>query len=434
MSFVLSSCKDDEPFVKPKLSVEAATKSVAESAGTIDIVVQLDKAFSSDITIDYTLGGTATEGSAASADYQVTGTLGEVKILSGQTTGKITLAIVQDQLFEGDETIEIRLKDVDSDNIAITTDDKIVVTITDDDSRAKISFASATMTASEDNRSILVQFNLDKAVSSDVTVLYAVSGTAVDSVAGSASTSDNLLSDYQIKGTKGQFTITAGQTTASMKIKSYSDFYLEDDETIILTLQSAGTQVELGAIAETTITLDQEDGKIIALFWDDTYTTVDMDLFLWIGDPGTAVADLSFIALSAFAGFEGPEFVFIPSVVTDADVGMSYTYYAGDVEPMNFTVQFIDFVDGVSEGAATRDIFMASYNKVNINVWDNQTTGIDPIIVQTVSITGGVYGTASTISIPVAGSRFASPELPAHVGKQGNLSMSSKQIQKMLRK
>ena len=63
-SLVLSSCKDDEPFVKPKLSLDESTMTVNEAAGTIEVDFVLDKAYSSDITIEYDLGGTATEGSA----------------------------------------------------------------------------------------------------------------------------------------------------------------------------------------------------------------------------------------------------------------------------------------------------------------------------------------------------------------------------------
>ena len=39
----LSSCKDDEPFVKPNLSVNTETLTVNEGAGTVEVEVVLDK-------------------------------------------------------------------------------------------------------------------------------------------------------------------------------------------------------------------------------------------------------------------------------------------------------------------------------------------------------------------------------------------------------
>ncbi len=86
------------------------------------------------------------------------------------------------------------------------------------------------------------------------------------------------------------------------------------------------------------IKVNQQDGKVIALFWDeaDVDATIDMDLFLWIGDLGAAVADLELISLSASDDTEGPEVVFIPAVIKEVKFGVSYTYYAGTVTPMDF--------------------------------------------------------------------------------------------------
>ncbi|MDH4092529.1 MAG: hypothetical protein OEV74_21705 [Cyclobacteriaceae bacterium] len=426
MNLVLSSCSNDEPFVKPKLSMAKSAITVNEAVGTIDVEVKLDKAFSSDITAQYTLGGTAIEGSSAQSDYQIIGSIGDVDIKSGQTTGVIKLSINPDAIFEGNETIEIRIKDVDSDQIDITTDDKIVITINDDDVRAKLAFTSATASANEEDRNIAVQVTLDKALLTDITVQYSLSGTATDSVAGAVSTTDGIFPDYQAKGTVGQFTIPAGQTTGTIVIKAYSDFYLEDDETIIITLLGAGNQVEIGAIASTEITLVQENGRAIALYWDPAYTTVDMDLFLWIGDVGTPAAELDGpIAFSAFADFEAPEIVFVPSAVTDATFGMSYNYYEGDEDPMDFEVDFVDFVDGVFTVAETS---AASYTLANVNPWDDQVNGIEPIVVQTFDVVAGVYSKPSAITVPTAGSRVASPAFSPTIAKQHKLTTPSRRI------
>src|SRR5688500_6098908 len=179
----LSSCKDDEPFVKPNLSVGEETDSYAEGVGTIEVEVVLDKGAPADITIEYDLGGTA----LSPADYSIVGQEGEVEIAKGATSGTISIQIVSDAIFEGNETIEISLEDVDSDDVVITNDDETVVTITDDDTQVLASFAVTTLSVNEEDGFdglLEIVVNLDNAPASDVTVQYEIKGTAIDSLYG----------------------------------------------------------------------------------------------------------------------------------------------------------------------------------------------------------------------------------------------------------
>src|SRR4051812_29305142 len=65
----LSSCKKDEPYVKPKLSFSSATQTVVESDDSVNVVVKLDKAADKDFTITYSLTGTAKEKATVAKDY-----------------------------------------------------------------------------------------------------------------------------------------------------------------------------------------------------------------------------------------------------------------------------------------------------------------------------------------------------------------------------
>ena len=55
----LSSCKDDEPPVPPKLSFAESAMTVNEDAGVIEVELVLDKPYSRDLNVEYNLGGTA---------------------------------------------------------------------------------------------------------------------------------------------------------------------------------------------------------------------------------------------------------------------------------------------------------------------------------------------------------------------------------------
>src|SRR5688572_17987424 len=92
----LSSCKDDEPFVKPNLSVSTDAFTVLENAGTVQVEFVLDRGAPGDITIEYSLSGTA----ISPADYTIVGTEGEVQIANGQTSAVVQLQIVSDANYE----------------------------------------------------------------------------------------------------------------------------------------------------------------------------------------------------------------------------------------------------------------------------------------------------------------------------------------------
>lgn len=145
---VISSCNkdDDEPPAKPKLSFASTTMEVNEADGIIEIEIKLDKEASEDITIEYELDGSAIERSTVSNnswDYEdITDEAGEIEIQEGETSGIIELAIRSDALIEDanlntdplePETIEIKITDVSSEDIEITNDDEIEISVVQED-------------------------------------------------------------------------------------------------------------------------------------------------------------------------------------------------------------------------------------------------------------------------------------------------------------
>jgi hypothetical protein len=135
--FVLSSCKDDEPATPPQLSFAAKTLTVKESDANPQIQIVLDKAASEDLEIEYSIKGTAkddvTAGTTSPADYEVVSDYKKVEIPKGETVGIIELDLYSDSDFEDDETIELAIEEVSSDNVEITRDDDMVITVTQED-------------------------------------------------------------------------------------------------------------------------------------------------------------------------------------------------------------------------------------------------------------------------------------------------------------
>src|SRR5690606_24377515 len=220
-----------------------------------------------------------------------------VQIAQGSTTGTIEINIVDDAIFEGNETIVISLEDVRGGEATITRDDETVITIEENDQQITLSMETAEFTVNEDDGDIAVKVNLSTALTQDLTVKYTLSGSATD--AETAATQQNPLPpqfwDYFIDlETAGQFVIPQGQTSVEIPITVFLDFNFENDETIVITLSEAGNGVQISENNKTTITIEQQNGKVIALVWDEDYDDVDMDLFLWdMGDDEQPLLGLS---------------------------------------------------------------------------------------------------------------------------------------------
>lgn len=428
-----SSCKDDEdPPAKAILEFSSATKTVSEGEDNVKANIVLDKPAPADVIVSYSLEGNATRKlGSVPGDYEIVGTAGEVEIAKGESTGEIVLNILEDTSLELDEKIVITIDDVSSSQVEIGTDDQMEITITGG-GNVTASFAAAALTVNEGDDGIHeLVVNLNAAAAFDVTVEYTIKsfldangdfvpGTAIDSLIGTTEEYPSEYWDYYVDSeTVGELVIPAGETSGIIGINVYSDFIWEDDDKIELTL-TASTGVTVGATPTMTVTIEQEDGKIVELDWTNgASTAADMDLFLWVTVPDNEGNPVQVPFASAVnPSDEGPETRIIPNAFsnglltelgeTTLEYGASYVYWGGTQTPLQFTVTLGNLVAGVPSEI---DTYNGTYTLANINEWDNQTTGTDPIIVQTFEYTGGNLANISDITIPTTGSRVRSAEI-----------------------
>jgi hypothetical protein len=136
-SLLFSSCKEDEPPAKPKLSFDKSSLTVNESDGEIEIKLKLDKGAFEDFTIAYELTGTAVDkvsaGTTKAYDYEITSDYLETEIVKDDSIGIIKIKLYSDLTIEEDEMIQISIKDVDTENIEITRNDDIKITVKQED-------------------------------------------------------------------------------------------------------------------------------------------------------------------------------------------------------------------------------------------------------------------------------------------------------------
>jgi hypothetical protein len=218
--------------VLPTLTIGNA--SASEAAGTMTFNVTLSEISDSDVTVGYT---TKAGAAAAGSDYSTTS--GTLTIKAGSTSGVITVAIVNDAVYEGNETFSVVLSNPTNATIAATTG---TGTIVDDDTLPMVSINNAS--AKENAGVIAFTVTLSKASESDVTVYFSTTdGTAV---AGSDYT------EYS-----GSVVIAAGQTSAVVNIALTNDTTYESNETFLVGLSSAaGATVASGT---GTVTIIDDD-------------------------------------------------------------------------------------------------------------------------------------------------------------------------------
>jgi hypothetical protein len=87
----------------PHISFTLASQSAGENAGVVTLVAQLSAVSGRDVTLPFTLGGTAQLGS----DYAISGS--PLVIPAGQGSGSISITIVNDPLHEPDETVIVSM-------------------------------------------------------------------------------------------------------------------------------------------------------------------------------------------------------------------------------------------------------------------------------------------------------------------------------------
>ena len=166
-------------------------------------------------------------------------------ISAGDTTGTITIAsIVEDSLDEADETVIVTLSSPS--NATLGSNSVHTYTITDNDSTPTVDFNTTSSNGAESVASKAITVDLSAASGQDVTIDYAVTGTATGSGTDYTLANDTL-------------TIPASSTTGTITIAGIIDDLLDEaDETVIVTLSSP-SNATLGSASVHTYTITDND-------------------------------------------------------------------------------------------------------------------------------------------------------------------------------
>lgn len=225
-------------FVPPTVSFTLARQTVDESieGKQISVEVRLSHASPEDITVPFSVGGTAEQ----AIDYTISGS--PVTIPAGGASEEIVITIIDDALDENDETVVITMGTPT--NATKGSPSTHVVTIVDDDDGPSVYFALESQSVVETAGLLQVFVQLSAASGLDITVPFIHTGTAEEGV------------DYSVAGSP--VLIPAGSFGAEITLTVIDDNLIEPDEQVTITLENP-TNAALGSPVSHTIRIKDDD-------------------------------------------------------------------------------------------------------------------------------------------------------------------------------
>ena len=231
---------------RPTVAFAAATSTSSESAlGAVQVSVSLSTQSGANTVLTIVENGSSTATLGTDFNY-VTGP--NLTIPAGSLSANITLNMVQNLIYEGNETL---IWDITTAPTAtLGTPAQHTLTIADDETPPTVSFTAASSSAAENAGTITVTLTQSMVTAATTSIVYSASGTATGSG-----------TDYTIQaGSASPLSIPPGATGATIRIDINDDVVDVDDdnETIILTL---GTLTNATAAAPTvhTVTIIDND-------------------------------------------------------------------------------------------------------------------------------------------------------------------------------
>ena len=296
-------------------TIDAGPSTAEADSGTplMQFTVRIDHQSAGDITIPYTLGGTATGGAATvpTRDYTTPGDR-TVRIAAGTQSRTFGITLNPDNINEADETIIVTLGASSTVGAAAGSVERhgtaasytSTGTITDDDS------ATATLSTTTASRAEGQAFTARVTLSEEarntgmITVNYTIGSTAA--------TTDNDAEAADYTDTSGgSITInTASTLTGDITVTSVNDALNEGDETFTLAVAMSGTSLPGGVTISGspltfTITDDPNDAITVTINRQGAATrdeAGEVTFRIFLSSAGTAVRTADVVVPFAFTG------------------------------------------------------------------------------------------------------------------------------------
>ncbi len=344
---------EDDPL--PAASFASGALSTTESSGTVLVEVTLDRPSSTPVEVSATLAGSATPG----VDFTA---LTTQTFTPGETTRSYEITLIEDALFEGDETIELSL--VPGPGFTIGAIDTLLITLGEIDPPPTVEIFGGGITVSEDSGSVTLTISLNTISAVDAIISFTSGGTATAGNDFLAPTSPltipagtlsvdfpiDLISDGEPEGPELLEVILTTAVGATLGLSTSASITIEDPSTVLPTVEIFGgaTILEGSGPVNLTVTLSAASSTAVQVFFDLT---------------GTASPGVDF-----------------------APPANPVTIPAGQLTTP-ITIEPID--EGILEGTETVIVTLTSANGATIGLSNTQTVVIDEVAPIVVELFGG---------------------------------------------
>jgi GH24 family phage-related lysozyme (muramidase) len=230
--------EDNDVLKKPNINI--GNIKVKEEAGKATVKICLDRLSGQTVSVGYT---TANKTAESGKDY--TAVSGTAMIAVGKVCTSVEITITEDELYESDETFEVKLSNAQNGTIA---DGQGIVTIEDNDETKKSNLSIKDISVAESIGKAMLQICIDNASGQAVTVDYATKNASAESG-----------KDYS--AANGTVTIEAGQTCKNVEIGITEDELHEAKETFEVNLSNVQNANLTDGQAIVTITDNDETQK-----------------------------------------------------------------------------------------------------------------------------------------------------------------------------
>jgi RHS repeat-associated protein len=235
---------------------DAAETPIGQPANPGQFTLTRTGATTTDLTVNYTISGTATNGTD---DEKLTGT---ATFKAGSTTTTIDVKPIDDNIYEGNETVILTLADGGTNYKLDPAKSAGTVTITDNETKPTISIANITQT---EGNSGTTNYGFNLTLSNPSTETVTVKYTTSDDTATAGS-------DYT--AATGTVTFNPGDTTRTVNVAVNGDTTFETDETFKLNL-SESVNATIATISATGTIVNDDAVPIVIPTISITVTDAD---------------------------------------------------------------------------------------------------------------------------------------------------------------
>ncbi len=335
------------------VSVTTITNSDEEGPvnGQFRVNISERNATGGNLTVAYTLSGSATQG--VGEDFTITGaaTFSEL-----QLNRNINVITIDDDLIEGAEDVVLTLDSTNIPDFIIGATDEATISISDNDA------GIVSVTATDDNANeqganigrFRIEISDNNNTGTTLTVNYTLSGSANE---------NNPNQDYTVSGVA---TFNPSQLARNITITPIDDTLLEGAEDVVLTLDSTNLpEFTIGTPNEATVTIADNDAAEVTIgnATIEEGGTLQFDITLDNEVPGGFDVNTSYTDVSATGG--GLPLA-DPEDYNNASQTINFSGNAGETQQLSIAT----FNDNVLEGIET---FTVNIDADNVNVTDSDS-------------------------------------------------------------